>query len=113
MATIIRYAIQAGNALPYGGTLTDAELVRLARETAAAISAAFPGAEVECPIERTSGVRAAGYTRVSGAYDIETIGERLDEIAHAAWLAWARTLPETDLDTTAIPDPPDDEYGRE
>jgi trans-2-enoyl-CoA reductase len=95
----IRYAIQAGNVS--AEPVTRSALDRLAQQTAKALAAAFPGAEVECPIERTSGVRPAGYTRVVMAdheADDSDVRETIDMVSGQAWEAWCQTLTDADLE---------------
>lgn len=95
----IRYAIQAGNLLTQG-TPTGAALDRLAQMTAEALAAAFPGASVECPIERTSGVRPAGYTRLTGpARDDYDVHERITYVADSTWERWCRDLADADVES--------------
>lgn len=98
--TSIRYTIQAGNLL-IEGTPTRAAIDRLAQMTADALAVAFPGAEITCPIEKTSGVRPAGYDRVRMAdpeaddYDVR---ERVSYLANETWEKWAIGLTDADYE---------------
>lgn len=88
----IVYPILSGNVLA-DETPTDVALDRLAQETHAALSDAFPGWEVTCPVlRRTSGIR-----RVVVASGEPADEDRAHAVAERAWLAWLRTLTAEDV----------------
>jgi hypothetical protein len=93
----ITYTILSGNLISEGAP-TRAAVDRLAQSTADALSVAFPGASVECPVAwRTSGAGPRPLVRGDLAGDSET-EERIAEIAGAAWESWCLTLSASDVE---------------
>jgi hypothetical protein len=89
----ITHTILEGNVTTGAEHATREDVERLAQSVADRIAEAFPGYEVEVPVQwRTSG--AGPGTRTTDWEREDEIKESVQEISGKAWIDWCESLPE-------------------